>query len=261
MRIAMLAGACILAACASNGLDSAPPSGVDLSGHWTLDEADSDDAQRLQQSQLKAATDNASAGGQTQRRRGAVGPTAAMGPVMPPLLVLDEGLRWPGKNVSIKQSGAVVTFSSGGSVRDCQLKPAKPPTHPGAATRGRGDAPPPRCGWDQGTLVVQSGEPEEDRPPYEQRFSPTANNWWKSFCSREGAPTAFPPRAYGIAPRPRRPYPRRAPNNKKAGQSPAFKSPCLSRRLLICALAMFGLFYFPILLRSCNTVASLSPRS
>ena len=39
------------------------------------------------------------------------------------------------------------------------------------ATRGRGDAPPPRCGWDQGTLVVQSGEPEEDRPPYEQRFS------------------------------------------------------------------------------------------
>jgi hypothetical protein len=51
------------------------------------------------------------------------------------------------------------------------LKPAKAPTHSGAATRGRGDAPPPRCGWDQGTLVVQSGEPEEDHPPYEQRFS------------------------------------------------------------------------------------------
>jgi hypothetical protein len=80
-------------------------------------------------------------------------------------------LRWPGKDVSIKQSGAVVTFSSGGSVRDCQLTPAKAPTHPGARTRGRGDAPPPRCGWDQGTLVVQSGEPEEDHPPYEQRFS------------------------------------------------------------------------------------------
>jgi hypothetical protein len=173
MRIAMLAGACILAACASNDLTPAPPSGVDLSGHWTLDEADSDDAQRLLQSQLKAATQNASGSGQTSNRRGA-GPTAAMGPVMPPLLVLDEGLRWPGKDVSIKQSGAVVTFSSGGSVRDCQLKAVKAPPHPGAATRGRGDAPPPRCGWDQGTLVVQSGEPEEDHPPYEQRFSLSA---------------------------------------------------------------------------------------
>jgi hypothetical protein len=171
MRIALLAGACVLAACASNGLTPAPPSGVDLSGHWRLDEADSDDAQRLQQSQLKAATQNASGSGQTPSRRGAGAMPAALGPVMPPLLVLDEGLRWPGKDVSIKQAGPVVTFSSGGSVRDCQLKTAKAPTHPGVATRGRGDAPPPRCGWDQGTLVVESGEPEEDHPPYEQRFS------------------------------------------------------------------------------------------
>jgi hypothetical protein len=172
MRIVMLAGACLLAACAGSGLSSAPSSAVDLSGRWTLDEADSDDAQRLQQSQLKAATQNASGSGQTSGRRGAMGPTAAMGPVMPPLLVLDEGLRWPGKDVSIKQSGSVVTFLSGGSARDCQLQPSKQPAHsPGTATRGRGDAPPPRCGWDQGTLVVQSGEPEEDHPPYEQRFS------------------------------------------------------------------------------------------
>jgi hypothetical protein len=167
MRIAMLAGACILAACAIDGLAPAPPSGVNLSGHWALDEADSDDAQRLLQSQLKAATANASGSGQSAKRRG----PEALGPVMPPVTVLDEGLRWPGKEVSIKQSGTVVTFASGGSVRDCQLKPFKAPAHSGAATRGRGDAPPPRCGWDQGTLVVQSGEPEEDHPPYEQRFS------------------------------------------------------------------------------------------
>jgi hypothetical protein len=172
MRFAMLAGACILAACASSELTPAPPSGVDLSGHWRLDEADSDDAQRLLQSQLKAATQNASGSGQTPNRRGAAAMgQGAMGPVMPPLLVLDEGLRWPGKDVSIKQVGPVVTFSSGGSVRDCQLKTAKAATHPGTATRGRGDAPPPRCGWDHGTLVVESGEPEEDHPPYEQRFS------------------------------------------------------------------------------------------
>jgi hypothetical protein len=93
---------------------------------------------------------------------------------MPPVSVLDEGLRWPGKDVSIRQSGTAVTFSSGASVRDCQVTPAKAPAHP-ATTRGRGDAPPPRCGWDQGTLVVQSGEPEEDRPPYEQRFSVTSD--------------------------------------------------------------------------------------
>ncbi|MGA2398556.1 MAG: hypothetical protein ABSG30_10910 [Steroidobacteraceae bacterium] len=173
MRMAMLAGACILAACASDRLATAPPSGVDLSGHWTLDEADSDDAQRLLQSQLAAATANASGSGQTSAgRRGArgAGPTAPLGPAMPPVTVLDEGLRWPGKDVSIKQSGSVITFSSGGSVRDCQVNPAKATAH-SAPTRGRGDAPPPRCGWDQRTLVVQSGEPEEDHPPYEQRFS------------------------------------------------------------------------------------------
>jgi hypothetical protein len=174
MRMAMLAGACILAACTSGRLATAPPSGVDLSGRWTLDEAESDDAQRLLQSQLVAATANASGSGPTSpgRRgaRGAAGPTA-VGPVMPPVTVLDEGLRWPGKDVSIKQAGSVVTFSSGGNVRDCDVSPAKAPVHASVATRGRGDAPPPRCGWDQGTLVVQSGEPEEDHPPYEQRFS------------------------------------------------------------------------------------------
>ena len=172
MRMAMLAGACILAACASDRLATAPPAGVDLSGHWTLDEAESDDAQRLLQSQLAAATANASGSGQTSagRRGGRAGGPAPLGPVMPAVTVLDEGLRWPGKDVSIKQSGSVVTFSSGASVRDCQLTPAKASAHL-AATRGRGDAPPPRCGWDQGTLVVQSVEPEEDRPPYEQRFS------------------------------------------------------------------------------------------
>jgi hypothetical protein len=31
--------------------------------------------------------------------------------------------------------------------------------------------PPPVCGWDDKTLVVQSSEPEDDRPPFEQRFS------------------------------------------------------------------------------------------
>ncbi len=169
----MLVGACFLAACTSAPLAPKPPSGVDLSGQWVLDEADSDDAQRLLQSQLTAATANASGSGQTNSGRrqgpGAGGP-GAVGPVMPPVMVLDEGLRWPGKDVSIRQTGGLVIFSSGGNVRECVLNPGKATAHP-VATRGRGDAPPPRCGWDQGTLVVESGEPEEDRPPYDQRFS------------------------------------------------------------------------------------------
>ena len=94
---------------------------------------------------------------------------------MPPVMVLDEGLRWPGKDVSIKQSGGLVTFSSVGSVRDCQLKPAKAPAHSGRQPAGAAMRRRPRCGWDQGTLVVVSGEPEEDHPPYEQRFSVSAD--------------------------------------------------------------------------------------
>ena len=169
MRLAMLVGACILAACANERLASKPPAGVDLSGHWLLDEVDSDDAQRLMQSQLAAAT---ASGGQSTaaRRQGRSPGPGPMGPVMPPVMVLDEGLRWPGKDVSIRQAGDLITFASLGNARNCQLAPNQGPAH-AAATHGRGDAPPPRCGWDQHTLVVVSGEPEEDRPPYEQRFS------------------------------------------------------------------------------------------
>ena len=80
MRIAMLVGACFLAACASDRLWlPTPPSGVDLSGHWVLDEADSDDAQRLLQSQLTAATANAS-GERTDQLRAAGGGPGAGGP-------------------------------------------------------------------------------------------------------------------------------------------------------------------------------------
>jgi len=40
-----------------------------------------------------------------------------------------------------------------------------------APAHARGDVPPPVCGWDEKTLVVQSGDPEDDHPPFEQRFS------------------------------------------------------------------------------------------
>jgi hypothetical protein len=97
---------------------------------------------------------------------------------MPPVLVLDEALRWPGKDLTLTQTGGAITFASGGNERSCRPSEgveAHPPSDPSrgrdAASHGRGDAPQPRCGWDEGTLVVQSGEPDEDHPPFEQRFS------------------------------------------------------------------------------------------
>jgi len=190
MRIAMLLATAVVAACASDKLAVTPPAGVDLSGHWKLNEADSDDPLRLMQSQLAAATAGANPGGQTGPTRGgarrgggggfgAGGPT---GPVIPSVTILDEALRWPGKDLALKQTGGIVTFTSGGVDRVC-----RPRASPGAhhhqtggddaahgrdmPAHGRGDVPPPVCGWDEKTLVVQSGDPEDDHPPFEQRFS------------------------------------------------------------------------------------------
>jgi len=136
------------------------------------------------QSQIAAATATTTSDGQTSSRgrrnggRGAV-PQGAMGPMMPSVLVLDEGLRWPGRDLVIAQAPSQVTFTSDGNARSCRPHergaghhhPSGDSAHARNGQRGRGDAPPPRCGWDEKTLVVQSGEPDEDRPPFEQRFS------------------------------------------------------------------------------------------
>lgn len=194
MRWALWVGICALAGCASKQIASAPPPGVDLSGHWILNVADSDDAQRLMQSQIAAETAGVNSGGTTgapggrQGRRGGLGagPGGPGGPVMPSVAILDESLRWPGRDLTVQQGTDLVTFTSDGATRSCHPHAAGEQHHHhrrqeqdggdqgrsrDMPSRGRGDAPPPRCGWDDRSLVVQSGEPEEDRPPYEQRFS------------------------------------------------------------------------------------------
>jgi hypothetical protein len=121
-------------------------------------------------------------GGRSGRGRGGFGPGGPTGPMMPAVATLDEGLRWPGKDLALKQTTEMVTFTADGGSRSCRPSDAKPRAHHGpprndpshgrdAPSHGRGDAPPAHCGWDVSTLVVQSSEPDEDRPPFEQRFS------------------------------------------------------------------------------------------
>jgi hypothetical protein len=180
MRVAILAAVILVSACASNDMALAPPPGVDFSGRWKLNAADSDDPLHLLQianAQASAAEDNANAGGRGGRGRGGAGYPAPMPPATPSVAVLAEATRFPGKQLEIKQVNGVLTFTSGGQIRVCQ---------PGDAHKGRPhranssdrdaplpaarDTPPPRCGWSEKTLIVRSNEVDEDRPPYEEHY-------------------------------------------------------------------------------------------
>jgi hypothetical protein len=112
---------------------------------------------------------------------GAGGTVAA--PPLPPVGTMSEGLRWPGKEVEIKQVAGVVAITSAGVSQVYQPAVQAHPGHrkPAAADDAprdrdmrsfeRGDGPPPICGWDGKTLVVQSRDADEDHPPFEERYS------------------------------------------------------------------------------------------
>jgi hypothetical protein len=93
-------------------------------------------------------------------------------------------LRWPGKELEIKQVAGVVALTSAGDSRIFQPvaggnihRHRKPADHDGASRdrdmrmRDRDDGPPSVCGWDGKTLVVESGAPDDDHPPFEERYS------------------------------------------------------------------------------------------
>jgi hypothetical protein len=186
MRIVVAVALLCMAACASEKLEQGPPPGVDFSGHWKLNEADSDDPQRLIQAPSPVALDPSSGqggggggGGGGHGQRGGMGMgMGPMGPVMPSLSALGEGLRWPGKQLEIKQVGGVVAFTSDGNSVVCQpMDGGRSPGAAGPGSGGRGahsrsrEMPPPRCGWIEKTLIVKSGDSDEDQPPFEQHFS------------------------------------------------------------------------------------------
>ena len=166
-------------------LNLAPPPGVDFSGHWKLNVADSDDPMHLLQIGQRPgapAPDNAGSGGAGGRgSRGGAGGTgdpALYGAATPSFGALAEALRLPGKQLEIKQVGGVLTFTSDGKNRVCQPSDEKKrprhhsdPSDRDAPLPAARDAPPPRCGWSDKTLIVRSSERDDDRPPFEERYS------------------------------------------------------------------------------------------
>ena len=181
MRVAMLAAVFLVSACASNDMALAPPPGVDFSGRWKLNVADSDDPLHLLQianAQASAAADNANAGGRGGRGRGGGGGYPSLvPPATPSVAVLAEATRFPGKQLEIKQVNGVLTFTSEGQIRVCQPGDV----HKARRHRDNGsdrdaplpaarDTPPPKCGWSEKTLIVRSSEVDEDRPPFEEHY-------------------------------------------------------------------------------------------
>ncbi len=168
----------LLSACAIDKLALAPPAGVNFTGQWKLNTADSDDPQRVAMSQSAAEargiqnTGNSGGGGRGRGRGGTAAGIGAgpVGPAAPAVGVLRDGLHWPGADLKIDQAGGVVTLTSGGVSQVYQPSRAHQPVNR-ETLDPRGDGPPPTCGWDDKTLVVDAEAPSSGEPDFEQRYS------------------------------------------------------------------------------------------
>jgi len=182
MRVAaVVLGVLILGACADDKLAVNPPSGVDFSGQWKLNEADSDDPQHLAQAANGTAANSNNSQQTTGRGRGRGGPGMPgggyQGPAAPPIGLMGASLRWPGKVLEIKQVAGSVAFTSEGRNRVCQPGAQKKRRHHNDDPHDRDsmpsarEAPPAVCGWAERTLVVRGGDSDDDRPAYEEDYS------------------------------------------------------------------------------------------
>ena len=181
MRAGWVITVLLIAGCASEKLALTPPPGVNFSGHWKLNEADSDDPQRVVLSQnVGAQTGPNGSGGQGgpggQGRgsgrggRSDMGGGAPLGPVTPAMSALSDGMRWPGRQLDIEQSAGVVTIASLGTSQVYRPGASGAPNDRETRARDR-RASPVACGWDGKILVVQSENPDDERPPFEERYS------------------------------------------------------------------------------------------
>jgi hypothetical protein len=158
----------LLTACAGEKLAEAPPAGVDLSGHWKLNVADSDDPQRIGSalSTPPAGSGSSGSGGGRHGRGGggqAASPVSApsgTGPALP-VSAISEVLQWPGSDLEIKQVNGVAAFTSDGINRVYQ------PSDPAKKKSKRGTKK--LIGWSGNSLIVEV-EPDDDRPKFEEHY-------------------------------------------------------------------------------------------
>jgi hypothetical protein len=175
MRATFLLLITLAAGCATQSdLALSPPPGVDLSGHWRLNVADSDDPLRLAQAMASgnaSSQDQGPAGSQRGRRRGS-DPGAQMAmpqPVSISTAVMADLLHWPGTQVEIRQDGGVVTFNSDGDSRLYQPAAGAKNSAGHAGKKGRRSEAPPHCGWLGASLVVHI-EPEDNQPGFDAQY-------------------------------------------------------------------------------------------
>jgi len=169
--LALALAVALLAGCASQTLAPMPPPGVDLSGQWKLNVADSDDPQRLGDALASGAGPSAGSGGANGggSRRGRGGQSQGASPVFPvgtaaalPVTAVSEVLHWPGTDLKVTQTGGVAAFDSDGEHR--VYKPADPGTAKKKLANGSQI-----CGWSGAALLIQV-EPDDDRPQFEERY-------------------------------------------------------------------------------------------
>jgi len=168
MRAILGLSVLLLTGCAGEKLAEVPAAGVDLSGHWKLNVADSDDPQRIGGALSVPPSGNGAAGsGGGRRGRGGGGQspspafdTAAVGASLP-VSAVSEVLQWPGRDLEIKQVGGVAAFTSDGVNRVYQ------PTDPGKKKPKHGTKK--VVGWSGNSLIVEV-EPDDDRPKFEEHY-------------------------------------------------------------------------------------------
>ncbi len=182
------------------------------------------------------------------------------GPVMPSVSILDEALRWPGKDLALKQSGGIVTFTSDGVDRVC--RPAGPTgtSSPAAGGDDAAHARRPRtvaamCRRPSAAGMKRrwSCNPAIRRKITRRSSSASASRTTGSgsvevVCSRAAVRAALPPRAWDRSPAsPGVSADRlsRVAVIKKPGVARLLSPHAFSRRLLFALSAMIGLFYFP----------------
>jgi hypothetical protein len=171
MRATLALSVLLLVACAGERLAEAPPTGVDLSGRWKLNVADSDDPQRIGSALTVPPSGTGSPGASGGRRgRGGGGgggqtPTASIdpsaAPATLPVSAVSEVLQWPGRELEVKQVGGVAAFTSDGVNRVYQ------PTDPGKKKPKHGARR--VVGWSGASLIVEV-EPDDDRPKFEEHY-------------------------------------------------------------------------------------------